>query len=232
LPSVSAFASDQSICAGDPLVLNGSGALTYTWTGGAVNNTVFYPTASSAYTVTGFAANGCHNTSSVAIVVNPLPPIIIASASPTICEGEITTLVAGGGLFYLWSNGSGSGTIAVNPTVNTTYTVTGTDAEGCKNTAIMQQVVDPCTDLQQGGINNKPISVFPNPTIGDFVVDLNLITQNAWIIIYNSVGQAVLQKQITGTTERISIGKEASGIYTILVLDNASVLKRQTLVKQ
>src|ERR1043165_3144646 len=55
------------------------------------------------------------------------------------CNGSTVTMYGSGGSSYLWSDPSGtlstSGTLAVSPTVNTCYTLTGTSA-GCSNSAV------------------------------------------------------------------------------------------------
>ncbi|MBK9482135.1 MAG: hypothetical protein IPO02_09200 [Bacteroidetes bacterium] len=46
LPMVLANASDTVICAGDSVVLSGSGAFTYSWNNGAIDNQLFSPAGS------------------------------------------------------------------------------------------------------------------------------------------------------------------------------------------
>src|SRR5690606_11386694 len=94
LPIVGA-GSDQTICVGDPVTLNGSGATSYTWNNGVVNNVPFNPTNTLTYTVTGTDANLCVNTDQVIVNVNPLP-VVTAGADQTICEGDAVTLNGGG----------------------------------------------------------------------------------------------------------------------------------------
>ena len=68
------------------------------------------------------------------ITINALP--IITTGGGTICKGNSTTITAGGASTYSWSNGLGSGSSkTVNPTTNITYTVTGTNTNGCINTS-------------------------------------------------------------------------------------------------
>jgi len=74
LPVVNAGA-DQTICIGAPVTLNGSGAVSYTWTNGVTNGVAFNPTTTTTYTVTGTDANGCQNTDQVTVTVNPLPVV-------------------------------------------------------------------------------------------------------------------------------------------------------------
>jgi len=67
------------------------------------------------------------------ITVNALPAIT-ASNDTIICIGDTANLSATGGLLYSWDNGLGNGqTQNATPTLPTTYTVTGSDINGCIN---------------------------------------------------------------------------------------------------
>ena len=70
LPTVDA-GSDQTVCGGDNVTLNGSGASTYTWDNGVTNNTAFTASTTTTYTVTGTDANGCINTDQVTVTITP-----------------------------------------------------------------------------------------------------------------------------------------------------------------
>ena len=130
LPTVGAGA-DVTVCAGTPVTLSGSGASTYTWNNGITDATAFTPTATTTYTVTGTDANGCVNTDQVTVTVNALPTVG-AGADVTVCTGTPVTLSGSGASTYSWNNGITDAT-AFTPTATTTYTVTGTDANGCVN---------------------------------------------------------------------------------------------------
>lgn len=67
------------------------------------------------------------------IVVNPLPTITVTATN--ICLGENATVTATGASTYVWSTGQTGASITVSPTTDSTYTVTGTSAFGCVNTA-------------------------------------------------------------------------------------------------
>lgn len=71
---------------------------------------------------------------------SPLP-IASVSAPVSICGGS-TTLNAGGGTNYLWSNGQTSANITVSPVTNTTYTVTVYGASGCGSTTQTNVTID------------------------------------------------------------------------------------------
>ncbi|MBA3829629.1 MAG: PKD domain-containing protein [Taibaiella sp.] len=141
-PTVSA-GPDKAICAGSSTTITASGAATYSWSPatGLSCTTCTTPTVSSSatttYILTGTDSNGCVNTASVIITVNPLPAVS-AGAPQSICKGSSATLGATGASTYVWSPVTGlsctacAGPIA-NPTATTTYYVTGTDTHGCVN---------------------------------------------------------------------------------------------------
>ena len=74
LPNVDAGA-DVSICNGDSVSLNATGALTYSWDNNITNTPTFLPTVSKTYTVTGIDANGCIGTDNILVTVNTLPTV-------------------------------------------------------------------------------------------------------------------------------------------------------------
>ena len=136
LPSVTADASVNPVCSGTPTNLNAYGAATYIWNGGSSANPYSVsPTAMTTYSVTGTDVNGCQNVATVTVNINALPTITLTASANNFCAGNPTTLTAGGGTSYVWDQ-SLSGTVnTVNPTTNTTYSITGTDANGCQNIA-------------------------------------------------------------------------------------------------
>ncbi|MFK7781645.1 T9SS type A sorting domain-containing protein [Psychroserpens sp.] len=72
--------------------------------------------------------------------------VTINSNAPnnTICEGETITLIASGADSYEWMPGNINGvSIDVNPTSNTTYTVTGTHSDGSTTTDNIVVAVNP-----------------------------------------------------------------------------------------
>ena len=139
LPVVTANAN-QTICAGTAVTLNGGGAVSYSWNNGVANSSSFIPLNTATYTVNGVDANGCHNTAQTTITVNPLP-IVSSTANQAICIGSSITLTGSGASTYVWDNGVLDG-VAFNPNTTGTYTVIGTDLNGCTNSAQTQIIVN------------------------------------------------------------------------------------------
>ncbi|MBX3164420.1 MAG: SBBP repeat-containing protein [Bacteroidetes bacterium] len=130
-PTVSV--NNATMCLGNSVTLVPSGASSYTITG---NNFIVSPNITSSYSVTGTATNGCisGNTAVATVSVNDLPTINI-SGNSTICVNETCTLTAGGANSYTWNNNQNDVSITVTPSVTTSYSVQGTDTNGCVGSA-------------------------------------------------------------------------------------------------
>lgn len=141
LPTVTATATDTSLCNGDAVTLTGSGASSFNWTGGGFDGIAFNPSGTATYTVTGTDMNSCSNTNSVTVTVNSLPTVIANATDTNICNGDAVTLTGSGASSYNWSGGVFDG-IAFNPSGTATYTVTGTDVNSCSNTSTITVIVN------------------------------------------------------------------------------------------
>lgn len=127
--------NNGSICLGESFTLSPAGATTYTYSGGS--QTVS-PNVTTTYSVIGMDSNGCmSNTVSNTVTVKPLPTITVNSG--TICSGNSFTIVPNGANTYSYS----SVTNIVSPLADTTYTITGVDVNGCKNTTLSNVTVNP-----------------------------------------------------------------------------------------
>lgn len=135
-----------TVCSGNSTTLSASGANSYLWSpGGATTSSITTGalTSNTTYTVTGNNFM-CADTKTVSVTVNPLPSANIVPALTTICSGQSTTFTASGGGTYLWNpGGQTDAAITVSPTVNTAYTVTVTDGNGCTRNVTSFATVNP-----------------------------------------------------------------------------------------
>jgi len=81
---------------------------------------------------------GCTSSITENVVVNP-PPVVTTSPDTTVCVGDPASLTGYGAVTYTWAppatlSCTACTTTQATPTIITTYTVTGTDANGCVNT--------------------------------------------------------------------------------------------------
>lgn len=130
------------VCPGDPFSVsatNVTGA-TYTWTingntvGNTQNVTGLTQAASGSYTYSVTALDALGHTCSATTVVTIYPlPTVVAGNDVAVCYGSPVTLTATGATTYSWSPSIQNG-VSFTPNGGGIYTVTGTDAHGCKNT--------------------------------------------------------------------------------------------------
>ncbi len=225
LPNVNAGA-DVAVCAGSAIGLQASGANTYQWSigGGAAtglsNSSISNPQASPAntttYTVLGVDGNGCTNTDNVQVTVNNLPNVS-AGADASVCPGLGTGLAASGATSYSWTPTAGLSNAAIagptaSPSATTTYTVTGTDANGCVDT---DQVI--VTVFPQPSVNatsNSPIlecgAVTLNVT-GLNAVQWSTLPAGNGVITNANAANTTANPSGTGTVTYVVAGTDANG---------------------
>ncbi len=162
-PVVTVNPASSSLCAGSSTTLTTSGGTTYTWspntglsstTGSSV---IANPNVTTTYTVTGTSSAGCTATAMASVLVSPIPTVSVGNTS--ICNGQSAPLTASGANTYTWSpntaiNSTTGSQVTVNPTITTTYTVTGLSANGCSATS--SSVVT---------VNNVPTINAPSVTV-------------------------------------------------------------------
>jgi gliding motility-associated-like protein len=139
-PAVISAGNDVSICKNTSTQLGASGGSTYTWTATPasavpnVSNPTVSPTITTTYCVTGTDVQGCTGSDCVVVTVNNLP-LVSAGADQSICPYESATFTGSNASSFVWSpNGEITQSITiVQPVAQATYTVVGTDANGCTN---------------------------------------------------------------------------------------------------
>ncbi len=132
LPNVS-ITGTPTICSGNSTTLTGNGASSYSWSTGS-SATSISANAGGTYSVTGSSSYGCTATASVTVTEHAAPTVSIDGPA-SICSGTTATLTASGLSNYSWSGPATGSAAALDITAGGTYTVSGTDANGCSGTA-------------------------------------------------------------------------------------------------
>ena len=203
-----------------------------------------YPTpvlTSGTYTYYA-SANTCTNSvvrTPVTVTVHALPTILIASSnSLVLCAGQTATLYAAGLTTYTWSSGGNNSYTSVNPTITTSYTVTGADGYGCVNSAVISQSVDICVGIKQVEVCSNQFAVFPNPSNSENVnISLNLNNDSdVSISLINNLGQeistSVLTNQPKGVhTEKLETTNLPKGLYTVKIQADKAVVCKKLLIQ-
>ncbi|MEZ4721143.1 MAG: LamG-like jellyroll fold domain-containing protein [Flavobacteriales bacterium] len=137
--------SSTFACPGDTVQLSAAGGVLYQWNNSAtltndtIANPLAFPSVTTIYSVTVIDSNGCSDDDNVAVILYTAPTVTVSGDS-LICSGDSTLLSASGAVSYAWSPNQNisatTGTsVYVFPTYTTTYSVTGTDANGCVDSA-------------------------------------------------------------------------------------------------
>lgn len=214
-PTVSV--NSGSICTGNSFTIVPSGAATYTIQGGLA---VVNPTATTSFSVVGTNSLGCNsNVATSNVTVNPLPTISATTNATLICTLPVqqsATLTASGASTYTWNTSANTTSIAVSPSITTTYTVNGTDANGCSNVAIVTQSVSTCAGINNpANTQNSLFNIYPNPFNTKITVTTDGSEQT--LTIYNIMGSVIFNDVLVAEKTEIDLSKEQSGIYFIRI---------------
>lgn len=160
----------------------------------------------------------CSSTESITVTVNPLPNIN-AGPDVTICEGQTVALSGSNGVTYTWNNGVVNGQ-PFTPSVSGSYTVSGTDANGCVNT------------------DNVNVTLLPPPT-SDFSADSISGYPGLNVNFTNESSDASSFVWVFGNGQMANVGTMAGqnstygnpGTYTVyLIADNGYCTDSSSLV--
>jgi hypothetical protein len=232
LPTL-AITGYNSICAGLSITqfVNGS-AQTYTWSDGSQGNVVsLTPTATTIYSVVGTDANNCKSSTSKTITVNPLPNLTVTSSSPLICEGETATLTVTGANIYTWDNGSNNSYVIHNSTLTTTYSVSGTDLNGCNNLAMITQSVNACIGFDNVLEMNSGLKLFPNPTTGKLTIKTDFLNGSETIEMFNSLGQPIYFSVLESDLFELNIDHYPDGVYFVRINKGDGLIIQEKIIK-
>jgi hypothetical protein len=215
-------------------VVGGTAPFTYAWSNNQTTATATGLVA-AVYNVTITDANGCSITNT-GTVGQPAPIALAATSVSDTLTGSIgsASVTATGGTApytYAWSDGQTTAT--ATGLAMGTYTVTVTDANGCTQTA--SAVVDDFVGTTRIDYVTN-VSIYPNPTSGNTVIDLEL-SQNADIAvsIYTVTGVMVQdfgKENTSKTTHIIDVTEYPAGMYFVrFVVDNQVITKKLLVTK-
>ena len=257
LPTVVASVDETEVCLGESVIFTGSGADTYSWDMGVTDGAAFEPgVGTEVYTVTGTdAITGCENTDEIEVVVNDLPTVVANATDNEICLGESFTLTGSGATAYVWTpDGTLDGEeITPDATGTTTYEVTGTDDNGCVNTASIEVTVyeavtityttedemmgaDGSIDITVTGGNPAYSFDWDNDGTGDFddTEDLTGLAGGTYIVVVQDEAGCSINESIL-VSSQLGVSTNALptlAIYPNPVRDNLTITQEGNFVYQ
>lgn len=220
-----------SLCIGQNTTLTASATIggtpySYVWTAdpslSATNiaNPLATPTATTTYTCTVTDACGTTCSTTITINVNSLPTVGVSPSSSNICNpgGTAVSLTASGtATGYSWLPATGlSGTtgssVTALPSATTTYTVTGTDANGCSATSTTSVSINLYPVLTS--ISATPATVCSNGA-SDLLVVPQTATSAAGMIYTASTGASLETMTSSTVVTAITTGTLDDGFMTV-----------------
>ncbi|MBK6833457.1 MAG: gliding motility-associated C-terminal domain-containing protein [Bacteroidetes bacterium] len=217
--TVTLNSTQSSICPGASTTLSAIGTpSSYTWTPSNLvaspnsATTLASPTSTTTFTLTYISPGPGACVSSNTITINTLtaPVASVNNGQFNICPADFALPVASGGTSFSWLPALGLSSTSVanpsaNPTLQTQYTVTVTDASGCSDTASVW--VTPRPTPVAGIVNSTETSCVAST--GTLTMDLPTIGTAPFTYALNS-GTA----QSSNTFISLS-----AAVYTITVVD-------------
>jgi hypothetical protein len=185
--------SNDTTGAASVMVTGMTGNITYDWTPGS-------PQGDGTADIVGITPgvwrctvtdeNACTDFIELTITTEYTAPTVTASISTedTICLGTELILTGSGAATYTWSDMTGNNPltdgVAFTPEASNTYTVIGTDDNGCKDTAEISLTVKDCNQI----ITFEALSIV---NLGSAPFQLNATASSGLAISYTSSNTAV-----------------------------------------
>jgi gliding motility-associated-like protein len=137
---------DTALCFGESITLTAvHDADLLEWDNNINDGVEFTPDTTLSYIATASDINGCYSKDTIVVTVNPLPIITANASDDFICDDDSTILWGSGagiGAVYSWDNNV-IDSVGFVPPFTDTFTVIGTDINGCRDTASIDVTVNP-----------------------------------------------------------------------------------------
>ncbi len=210
LPQISISADNPVLCAGEEVGITANGASNYVWFDQRSVNPVFqgdiYQVTlfeSQKFTVFGADGVGCQDSSSIQIIVDQAPEVLIESSADQVCQGDEVVLMGSGTQSFLWLDSdnqllSEEEILNFNVDSATTIFLEGSNETGCP------------------GLTFTEIPVLENPepqiTVDGDILSTLEASSYQWFL-----EDAPIPETEGGTAQDFEI--EESGNYRVLVTD-------------
>jgi PKD repeat protein len=161
--------------------------------------------------------------------VSGLPSLSITAKS-SMCKGETQNInFAGASSYSVNGTAVPQASSSIQPTVNTTYIITGFDSvSGCKVIKSFSVAVKPCTGISEVNTAEDQIRVYPNPHQNEIIIELKEEYQS---VLMDFTGRVINEQKLFLGKNTLSTQENLSGIYFLrLVNENTSVTLK--LVKE
>ncbi len=212
-------------------------APTYLWSTGATTAMITVnPTATTVYTCTVSNTN-CSDIDSVTVTVNPMPVVDLGADTTIKWSWSLTLDAANPNASFLWSTGATTQTETFDntnlndSTANTVYVEVTENGCMATDTLIITVMDD---NSINNTLNNVNVSIYPNPSNGQFTMDIEGLNGNFNMTIIDLSGQVVYTNSLTATNNfntKVDVRNLAKGVYYIKLSNNDGVKTSKLIIK-
>ena len=224
-PTVTANATNTSICSGQSVTLTGSGATSYTWDNGVTDGVAFMPTSTTTYTVTG-VSGGCFNTDQITVTVNTVDITTTTTATQISANATPAT--------YQWMD-CGNGYVTITGETGQSYTPTSSGIyavivtqNGCTESSLcINFILTGTKELSDDHI----IRIYPNPAKEEITVDLGRMNASK-LTLLDTQGKLLYTSEVKNNNIMMIDLKDISkGVYFLKVIGD-DMVKTYKVIKQ
>ncbi len=236
LPEINA-GNDVILCSGSTTTVQASVIGNYAnllWTtldgviSGGANQQSMQTATEGTYTATITTALGCTYTDDIFVDVVPLP-IVDAGSNTDVCSGQPFTLGAAGAATYSWQPANWLNNANIpNPSATivtpVTFTVTGTDLNGCVNSDVVTLNIIPQPDITGASVTmicpGDEVSLTVNATAGNVVWQPAASLNTSFGASVNASPMVTTQyiatlTDVCGAQDQVQINVPVEQLYTV-----------------
>ncbi len=209
----------------------------YSWTGGSTNDTLVVTTGGT-YTLD--IADACGSGSESITIDEYSTPVAGFTSTTSFATAVFTNTTTGGGnTTYDWDFGDGNSSTDTDPIhaySNTiTYTVTLTATNECGTDSFTDTVTLSTIGLDDLFLNGD-VSVYPNPSKGEFTIDMTVLASSDITVEVENILGAIVYESTPGSvqgnySENISLGNAPAGMYFVRVTAGKQQLVKKIVIE-
>ncbi|MCB9225332.1 MAG: T9SS type A sorting domain-containing protein [Crocinitomicaceae bacterium] len=167
---------------------------------------------------------GCDSVLTINLTINSVDTSLTINTFPITANAT--------GAAYQWLEGCDSSPSSISGETNQSFTPSDFGWYSCEVTQNGCTDTSTCYYFEWEGIdeNNQSFDIYPNPSKGSIILDLNSIQGLQTMTIADMNGKIVVHDQINGGSQiNYSLNLE-NGIYIISLVDNEGIIRRSKLI--
>ncbi len=227
-PTIDLSVTDPVLCGNDTLTITATGADLYTWSpnlfiSSASGSTVeVWPPSNFTWTVTGNTSIGCTGQTTVSVTVSAAP------ATPVISWANMVLSSTSGPNYQWYLDGeaiAGATAQTWTPTVNGTYTVVVSNANGCSATSSTYFFGSTGVNTLAG----ESITLHPQPA--DEVLFVSGVTPGTTYRMFDAQGRKVAEGVMQQAPFAITTAHLVPGMHVLDLTTEQGIVRRSVVVE-